>query len=168
MRTCLVINSDLDVRRVYSCEPNFYVGSAEEKRKTNPSTGGITTEWKCSKRVFIVVFNFLNIYPLNRYANSCIMAPSNFCLFVIILLSTVYVDSSKLNVPRVLLPLFSDVSTNFTLEVTDGGCYKWFVPCDTFSFSFFQWWHFLLLSNIYIFWLQRISSPIDFITYKLY
>lgn len=34
-------------------------------------------------------------------------------------------DCSKLNVPRVLLPLFNDVATNFTLEVTDGGCYKW-------------------------------------------
>lgn len=46
-------------------------------------------------------------------------------MVLMFLLSAIYVDSSKLNVPRVLLPLFSDVSTNFTLEVTDGGCYKW-------------------------------------------
>ena len=32
---------------------------------------------------------------------------------------------SKLNVPRVLLPLFHDFTTNFTLEVKDSGCYKW-------------------------------------------
>ncbi|KAK4884343.1 hypothetical protein RN001_000614 [Aquatica leii] len=33
--------------------------------------------------------------------------------------------SSKLNVPRVLLPIFNDFSTKFTLEATDGDCYKW-------------------------------------------
>lgn len=32
---------------------------------------------------------------------------------------------SKLNLPRVLLPLFSDFSTTFTLEVVEGGCFKW-------------------------------------------
>jgi len=31
----------------------------------------------------------------------------------------------KLNVPRVLLPIFNNFAVNFTLEVTDGGCYKW-------------------------------------------
>lgn len=31
----------------------------------------------------------------------------------------------KLNVPRVLLPVFNNFAVNFTLEVTDGGCYKW-------------------------------------------
>ncbi|XP_054278791.1 nuclear pore membrane glycoprotein 210-like [Macrosteles quadrilineatus] len=35
------------------------------------------------------------------------------------------VDASKLNVPRVLLPLFNQFSTNFTLEVSEDGCYKW-------------------------------------------
>ncbi|XP_014675942.1 PREDICTED: nuclear pore membrane glycoprotein 210-like [Priapulus caudatus] len=35
-----------------------------------------------------------------------------------------YVAASKLNVPRVLLPYCISVSTNFTLEVTDG-CYTW-------------------------------------------
>ncbi|KAK6643599.1 hypothetical protein RUM43_005109 [Polyplax serrata] len=44
------------------------------------------------------------------------------CLFgVFISLSA----GSKLNVPRVLLPLFHDFTTNFTLEVKDSGCYKW-------------------------------------------
>uniref|UniRef100_T1H9E2 BIG2 domain-containing protein n=1 Tax=Rhodnius prolixus TaxID=13249 RepID=T1H9E2_RHOPR len=33
--------------------------------------------------------------------------------------------ASKLNVPRVLLPVFRDISVNFTLEVTGIGCYKW-------------------------------------------
>ncbi|XP_063241052.1 nuclear pore membrane glycoprotein 210-like [Bacillus rossius redtenbacheri] len=36
-----------------------------------------------------------------------------------------FLVSSKLNVPRVLLPYFETFSTNFTLEVTEGGCYKW-------------------------------------------
>lgn len=31
----------------------------------------------------------------------------------------------KLNYPRVLLPLFQTVATNFTLEVIEGGCFKW-------------------------------------------
>ncbi|XP_017888230.1 nuclear pore membrane glycoprotein 210 [Ceratina calcarata] len=31
----------------------------------------------------------------------------------------------KLNVPRVLLPVFNDFAVNFTLEVTDGACYHW-------------------------------------------
>lgn len=31
----------------------------------------------------------------------------------------------KLNYPRVLLPLFRTISTNFTLEVIEGGCFKW-------------------------------------------
>ncbi|KAJ8985935.1 hypothetical protein NQ317_010692 [Molorchus minor] len=35
------------------------------------------------------------------------------------------VNSSKLNVPRVLLPVFNDFSTKFILEATEGGCYKW-------------------------------------------
>lgn len=46
-------------------------------------------------------------------------------LLCVAAISVFFVDCSKLNVPRVLLPLFNDVSTNFTLEVTDGGCYKW-------------------------------------------
>lgn len=44
------------------------------------------------------------------------------CVISILLGSSV---GSKLNVPRVLLPLFHDFTTNFTLEVKDSGCYKW-------------------------------------------
>ncbi|XP_050315586.1 nuclear pore membrane glycoprotein 210 [Anthonomus grandis grandis] len=33
--------------------------------------------------------------------------------------------ASKLNVPRVLLPIFNDFQTKFVLEATEGGCYKW-------------------------------------------
>ncbi|XP_014258983.1 nuclear pore membrane glycoprotein 210 [Cimex lectularius] len=33
---------------------------------------------------------------------------------------------SKLNVPRILLPIFREISTSYTLEVTPGiGCYRW-------------------------------------------
>ncbi|KAG8234300.1 hypothetical protein J437_LFUL014462 [Ladona fulva] len=46
-------------------------------------------------------------------------------LYLIEILILSSCEASKLNVPRVLLPLFTHLSTNFTLEVTEGGCYKW-------------------------------------------
>ncbi|XP_066600784.1 nuclear pore membrane glycoprotein 210 [Prorops nasuta] len=33
--------------------------------------------------------------------------------------------AQRLNVPRVLLPIFNDFPVNFTLTLSDGGCYKW-------------------------------------------
>lgn len=36
-----------------------------------------------------------------------------------------FVEADRLNVPRVLLPVFNDFPVNFTLEVTEGGCYQW-------------------------------------------
>jgi nuclear pore complex protein Nup210 len=44
---------------------------------------------------------------------------------LIFVLFEIHAQNSKLNVPRVLLPLFKEFYTNFTLEVSDGGCYKW-------------------------------------------
>lgn len=44
---------------------------------------------------------------------------------VILVIFAVHAQNSKLNVPRVLLPLFKEFCTNFTLEVSDTGCYKW-------------------------------------------
>lgn len=44
---------------------------------------------------------------------------------LVLLLTTV--ESAKLNKPRVLLPLYSQFPNNFTLQVDDGGCYKWYV-----------------------------------------
>jgi nuclear pore complex protein Nup210 len=44
---------------------------------------------------------------------------------VILVIVAVHAQNSKLNVPRVLLPLFKEFCTNFTLEVSDIGCYKW-------------------------------------------
>lgn len=35
------------------------------------------------------------------------------------------IDAVKLNYPRVLLPIFDKLSINFTLEVIEGGCFKW-------------------------------------------
>ncbi|KAK9877491.1 hypothetical protein WA026_018602 [Henosepilachna vigintioctopunctata] len=52
----------------------------------------------------------------------------NFILFLLWTLSIyVFVESSKLNVPRVLLPIFKDFNPNFTLEATeeDDSCFKW-------------------------------------------
>ncbi|CAL1266447.1 unnamed protein product [Larinioides sclopetarius] len=34
-------------------------------------------------------------------------------------------ESAKLSVPRILLPYNTGVPTNYTLEVKEGGCYKW-------------------------------------------
>lgn len=60
-------------------------------------------------------------------------------VIICLVLNFVTVTSSKLNVPRVLLPIFNDFATNFTLEATEGGCYKWWVilitdnvMCDNF------------------------------------
>ncbi|XP_054706619.1 nuclear pore membrane glycoprotein 210-like [Uloborus diversus] len=36
-----------------------------------------------------------------------------------------FINSAKLTVPRILLPYNTGVSTNYTLEVKEGGCYKW-------------------------------------------
>ncbi|KRT81282.1 hypothetical protein AMK59_6258, partial [Oryctes borbonicus] len=47
----------------------------------------------------------------------------NKILYFLLFLNTT--RSSKLNVPHVLLPIFSDVNVNFTLEAVNGGCYKW-------------------------------------------
>lgn len=44
-------------------------------------------------------------------------------IFILCLINLV--NCSKLNVPRVLLPVFNDFYINFTLEATEGGCYKW-------------------------------------------
>lgn len=44
-----------------------------------------------------------------------------FTLFCVISNASVH----RLNVPRVLLPVFNDFAVNFTLEVTDGACYQW-------------------------------------------
>ncbi|XP_031623845.1 nuclear pore membrane glycoprotein 210 isoform X2 [Contarinia nasturtii] len=35
------------------------------------------------------------------------------------------INAIKLNYPRVLLPIFDKLSINFTLEVIEGGCFKW-------------------------------------------
>ncbi|XP_054736969.1 nuclear pore membrane glycoprotein 210 [Anastrepha obliqua] len=45
-------------------------------------------------------------------------------LFTIIALSRT-ATAIKLNYPRVLLPIFSKISVNFTLEVIEKGCFKW-------------------------------------------
>ncbi|XP_028139589.1 nuclear pore membrane glycoprotein 210 [Diabrotica virgifera virgifera] len=47
-------------------------------------------------------------------------------LFIVklIVISTT-INAFKLNVPRVLLPIFNEFAINFTLEATEGGCYKW-------------------------------------------
>lgn len=44
------------------------------------------------------------------------------CLFIIAQQSV----AVKLNYPRVLLPIFDKLSINFTLEVIEGGCFKWY------------------------------------------
>lgn len=48
-----------------------------------------------------------------------------FPLLLLLLLRQDAGSALKLNYPRVLLPLFRTLATNFTLEVLEGGCYKW-------------------------------------------
>ncbi|XP_011500196.1 PREDICTED: nuclear pore membrane glycoprotein 210 [Ceratosolen solmsi marchali] len=50
-----------------------------------------------------------------------------FCITALCVLVFVFpfVVADRLNVPRVLLPVFNDNPVNFTLEVTHGGCYQW-------------------------------------------
>ena len=43
---------------------------------------------------------------------------------LLLLYSIQIVASTKLNVPKLLLPFYSTVTTNFTLEVSEG-CYTW-------------------------------------------
>lgn len=45
--------------------------------------------------------------------------------FVTVIRTATTSTAHKLNVPRVLLPVFNNFAVNFTLEVTDDGCYKW-------------------------------------------
>lgn len=53
------------------------------------------------------------------------MVSTLFSIFIFLLCATKDVTTHRLNVPRVLLPVFNDFAINFTLEVTDGGCYQW-------------------------------------------
>lgn len=49
-------------------------------------------------------------------------------LLTIVLLGILCINNtfgSKLNVPRVLLPVFDTFTVKFNIEVTDDGCYKW-------------------------------------------
>ncbi|XP_066245926.1 nuclear pore membrane glycoprotein 210 [Euwallacea similis] len=48
---------------------------------------------------------------------------TSICTLLLTLLHAI--SASKLNVPRVLLPIFNDFQTQFVLEATEGGCYKW-------------------------------------------
>ncbi|XP_012259706.2 nuclear pore membrane glycoprotein 210 [Athalia rosae] len=62
------------------------------------------------------------VLPQNLYRKSLII------LFFVGIIITISTDAHRLNVPRVLLPIFNDFPVNFTLEVTEGGCYKWSTP----------------------------------------
>lgn len=50
-----------------------------------------------------------------------------------VLLCTSKTFGSKLNVPRVLLPVIDTFTVSFNIEVTDDGCYKWLVFFNQFS-----------------------------------
>ncbi|KAI9583399.1 hypothetical protein GQX74_005147 [Glossina fuscipes] len=48
-----------------------------------------------------------------------------FVLFFVIFIASRFTEATKLNYPRVLLPIFREISVNFTLEATEKGCFKW-------------------------------------------
>jgi nuclear pore complex protein Nup210 len=74
----------------------------------------------------------------------------------ILVIFVVHAQNSKLNVPRVLLPLFKEFCTNFTLEVSDTGCYKWWVGscckviCDKLIslYDVFRYWMYVLVTGV--------------------
>ena len=63
------------------------------------------------------------------YKNSAFQPPRKMGLLRFSLVfSLIFVTNSmKLNYPRVLLPIFEQISVNFTLEVVEKGCFKWYV-----------------------------------------
>lgn len=58
---------------------------------------------------------------------------SSFSCILMLIICVATVRASKLNVPRILLPIFRDFSVNFTLEATEGGCYKWYRLSNAFQ-----------------------------------
>ncbi|KAG8201918.1 hypothetical protein JTE90_027395 [Oedothorax gibbosus] len=46
-------------------------------------------------------------------------------ILITVLLCLSFGETAKLSVPRILLPYNTGVPTNYTLEVREGGCYKW-------------------------------------------
>lgn len=46
-------------------------------------------------------------------------------IFCFLFIAIEQLNAVKLNYPRVLLPIFDKLSINFTLEVIEGGCFKW-------------------------------------------
>lgn len=49
------------------------------------------------------------------------------CFVCVVIVFLQQASAVKLNYPRVLLPIFDKLSINFTLEVVEGGCFKWYV-----------------------------------------
>lgn len=48
-------------------------------------------------------------------------------VFILYSLLIICGNAAKLTVPRILLPYNTGVPTNYTLEVKEGGCYKWYL-----------------------------------------
>jgi len=68
-------------------------------------------------------YELLNIISTSKIGT---MFPTKF--LTIVLLGILCINNtfgSKLNVPRVLLPVFDTFTVKFNIEVTDDGCYKW-------------------------------------------
>ncbi len=83
--------------------------SQKQKRKTET---GFTSIQFLKRFKTVVCPNELQIIKMIR---TCFL----------LILFTSLAASSKLNVPRVLLPISAKTPVNFTLEVSDGGCYTW-------------------------------------------
>lgn len=48
-------------------------------------------------------------------------------LILLVLVKDIFINGARLNHPRVLLPIFQGKAVNFTLEVDEQNCYKWYV-----------------------------------------
>lgn len=72
------------------------------------------------------------------FSFSAEMEAGVFGFILLLLVKDIVVNGARLNHPRVLLPIFQGKAVNFTLEVDEQNCYKWYVgvPCRLLFLNF--------------------------------
>jgi len=82
----------------------------------------------CYVSIVTIIYLFGFRYELLNIINTSSGTMFATKLLPIVLLCVLCINNtygSKLNVPRVLLPVFDTFTVKFNIEVTDDGCYKW-------------------------------------------
>lgn len=75
--------------------------------------------------LYIIFYHFLIKLKTLKIKKKCKM--KYFIIILSLLICVNLINCTKLNYPRVLLPIFDKLSINFTLEVVEKGCFKWWV-----------------------------------------